>query len=465
MERGRVGVGRKLLVAGVVVVLALVGRARQRVGPHESIPQSPTEPRQVVQRRSPENRESSQPYGSALDLPSMAELLRNIEGMKGLTRFVARDQRATVIDLERQIRRLGEVVDRFYGLLGDRNWIFHDDLEVTFVEGLVDMPVDAAERALIEHYEDAEALRFKVRRLGRFPELQARMHLLERAEADFLAGRYYAAVQVLLSVMDGFVNDLDPGERRGLHAREADELHAWDSVVGHHLGLAQAHESFSRTFRKRSDEPVRELYRNGIVHGMLTNYDNDVVAAKAWNRLFAVADWASSRQKRDRPPKERASWREVLRTIARNEETRRALDAWRPSSLAVEGPGFDDDEVVAATTQYLDAWRRRNYGLMAGMLSPLVADTSAGGTAGQVREAFGDRALADYRLDHVDHPAAAVGLVDAVLQVDGTETACRLRWIRTGAYGLGAAPNEEATWRLITWTFEGMAAERTERHG
>ena len=267
------------------------------------------------------------------------------------------------------------------------------------------------------------------------------------------------------SVMDGFVNDLDPGERRGLHARDTDELHAWDSVVGHHLGLAHAHASFSRTFKKRSDEPITELYRNGIVHGMLTNYDNDVVAAKAWNRQFAVADWASSRQKRDRPPKERASWREVLRTIARNEETRRAIDAWRPSSLADGGPGFDDDEVVAATRQYLDAWRRRNYGLMAGKLSPLVADTSAGRTAGQVREAFGDRALADYRLEHVDHPAAAVGLVDAVLKVDGTETACQLRWIRTGADGLGAAPNEEATWRLITWTFEGMAAERTERHG
>lgn len=392
----------------------------------------------------------------------MAEMVRNIEGMKVLTRFVARDQRATVVDLERQIRRLGEVVDRFYGLLGDRNWVFHDDLEVTFVEQLVDMPVDAAERALTEHYEDAEALRFKVRRLGRFPELQARMHLLERAEADFLAGRYYAVVQVLLSVMDGFVNDLDPGERRGLHARETDELYAWDSVVGHHLGLAHAHESFSRPFKKRSDEPVTELYRNGIVHGMLTNYDNDIVAAKAWNRLFAVADWASSRQKRDRPPKERASWREALRTIARNEDARRALDAWRPLSLAVGEPGFDDDEVVAATRQYLNAWRRRDYGQMAGLLSPLVADTSPGRTAGQVRQALDHHSLVEYRLEHVDHPAAAVGLVDATLEVDGAEATCRLRWIRAGPDGLGAAPNEEASWRLMTWTFEAMRSEAAE---
>jgi hypothetical protein len=289
------------------------------------------------------------------------------------------------------------------------------------------------------------------------------MHLLERAETDIHAGRYYAAVQVLLSVMDGFVNDLDPGERRGLHARDTDELQAWDSVVGHHLGLAHAHESFSRAFKKRSDEPITELYRNGIVHGMLTNYDNDVVAAKAWNRLFAVADWASSRAKQARPPKPRASWRDVLRTIARNAEARRSLDAWRPSTLTSGEPGFTEAEVIVTTAQYLDAWSRRNYGLMASLLSPLVADSTPGRTAGQVREAFEDRPLTGYRLEHVDHPAAAVGLVDAVLEVDGAEVACRLRWIRTGEDGLGAAPNEEASWRLLTWTFEAMRVERAER--
>lgn len=393
----------------------------------------------------------------------MEDLLRNIEGMKILTRFVARDQRDTVTDLEQQIRRLGEVVDRFYALLGDRNWIYHDDLEVTVVEELVALPPKNAERALIDSYKDPEALRFKVRRLGRFPELRARMHLLERAEDDFHAGRYYATVQVLLSVMDGFVNDLDPGERRGLHARETDELHAWDSVVGHHLGLAHAHESFTRTFRRRSDEPVTELYRNGIVHGMLTNYDNDVVAAKAWNRLFSVADWASSREKRDRPPKPRANWRELFRSIAHSEETRRALDAWQPSILARGEPGFDKDEVVAASEQYLEAWRRRNFGVMAGLLSPLVAESSYGRTAGQLREAFGDQILAGYRLEGVHHTAAAVALVDAAIEVDGSPVACRLRWIRSGADGMGVAPNEDGSWRLMTWTFEGMRAERAER--
>jgi hypothetical protein len=57
-------------------------------------------------------------------------------------------------------------------------------------------------------------------------------------------------VLTLLSVMDGFVNDVDHGERRGLHARDADEMGAWDSVVGHHMGLTHAHLSFTKPFRR-----------------------------------------------------------------------------------------------------------------------------------------------------------------------------------------------------------------------
>jgi hypothetical protein len=52
-----------------------------------------------------------------------------------------------------------------------------------------------------------------------------------------------------------------------------------------------------KRFSKTSNEEVFELYRNGIVHGVLLNFNNAVVASKAWNRLFAVADWATSREK------------------------------------------------------------------------------------------------------------------------------------------------------------------------
>ena len=128
------------------------------------------------------------------------------------------------------------------------------------------------------------------------------MPLVEHAREDYFNGRYYSVVLVLFSVMDGFVNDVDTSQRRGLHARDPSEMSAWDSVVGHHLGLSHAHAEFTKSTFKTSDEPVVELHRNGIVHGTLVNYDNVVVATKAWNRLFAVADWARSLAKEKAEP-------------------------------------------------------------------------------------------------------------------------------------------------------------------
>jgi hypothetical protein len=390
-------------------------------------------------------------------------MLRDISGAKAFTRFIARDKRADIIAIEDEIRRLGETVDGFYALLGDRNWIYTEDLSTTLVEGILSLPADEAERILIDSFKDEASLRLQVRRLGRFAGLLARMGLLDRALEDFIAERYYATVQVLLSVMDGFVNDLEPGRRRGLHARDSEELQAWDSVVGHHRGLTQAHATFTKTFKRRSDEPVTEVYRNGIVHGMLTNYDNDIVAAKAWNRLFAVADWATSLEMRDVPAKPQPSLRDSFRSLARSREARRALEAWQPSVLEAGDEGFEEDEAVIATKDYLEAWQRANFGAMARWLSPLVAQPTPGQTAGQVRAMFEDHTLTSYRLERVSHRAAAVALVDAVLDTAVRGAACRLRWIRAGSDGRGVSPNEEGTWGLVTWTFEDMLSAREQR--
>lgn len=227
-------------------------------------------------------------------------MLRQLEGMKLLTRFVAREQRAAALEIEKQVLGLCELVDEFYALLGARNWIFHDRLNVEKVRAAMsNRDRDAAESAFIAIYRDPEALRLMIVPLARFDALQIRMPLIERAADDYHAGRFYSTVLVLLTVMDGFVNDLDPQRRRGLHAREADELQAWDTVVGYHLGLAHAHQTFTKSTKKTSDSPIVELHRNGIVHGTLLNYDNKIVATKAWNRLFAVADWAASIEKRE----------------------------------------------------------------------------------------------------------------------------------------------------------------------
>lgn len=53
---------------------------------------------QVTERQS-----QPEPYPSARDLPSVAEMLEQIRGLKALTRFVGRKHRKDILDIERQI--------------------------------------------------------------------------------------------------------------------------------------------------------------------------------------------------------------------------------------------------------------------------------------------------------------------------------------------------------------------------
>ena len=390
------------------------------------------------------------PYGSANDLPSVIEFKQQLQGMKVLTRFVARSERARVRDLEAQLDRLTKGVDDFYALLGPRNWVYHDMLPFEDVLALVSQPADVAEQALIDMYADAGKLRFMVGRLWQFEVMHSRLSLLDRAREDHVAGRYYAVVLVLLAVMDGFVNDLDVQRRRGLHAREADELAAWDSVVGHHLGLTTAHHTFTRSFFKTSDEPVRELYRNGIVHGTLTNFDNAIVASKAWNRLFAVADWAASVEnaKMEKPPKE--TWREIGAQIMANARAKRALEEWSPSVLTADDEAFSTDPACVQVVEFLDAWRRGNYGVMAALIPPTLAEETLRKTAGRMRNDFAEHMLKDYKILRVEFVAAAIAEAHVELNFGDGVLPAKLRWIREGEDGLAATPHVVGEWRLYT---------------
>jgi hypothetical protein len=399
-------------------------------------------------------------YSSARDLPSVAEMLKQIQGMKLLTRLVARKQRAELVKLEAQVLELTETVDRFYSLLGARHWIFHDDLNTEEVKALVLLDPEAAERAFIEIYRDPEALRFMIRRLNGLPAMRARMDLIEKARIDYQEGRFYATVLVLITVMDGFVNDLEPARRRGLHTREADELAAWDSVVGHHMGLTNAHKTFTKSTYKTSDEPLYELQRHGIIHGTLLNYDNVVVATKAWNRLFAVADWARSIAKKNRPTEPEPSWGDLLRQISRNERNKKALAEWQPKKIAADDPAFHDEEVCARAKAYLDAWKRKNYGAMAPLITPMLAEATPNATAGMVRAEFESWNLENYTLRLANFEAAAVCEIDVDLVIDADVRPARMRWIREDADGKPSMSNENGTWYLYLWGPWAMVSRR-----
>lgn len=402
-------------------------------------------------------------YGSAADLPSITKMKDQIRALQRLGPLVPKSARKQMREAQQGLDHLTQAVDDFFTLLGPRHWIFHDSLSLDAMRSLVDAhPLDpqAAETALVTWYNEEDRLQWMTLRLNRHSPLRARMHLLELALADQQAGRYYAVVHVLLSVMDGFVNDLNPHHPQGLHALEGEDLQAWDSVVGHHQGLSAAHHSFKRGFKKRSDEPVTELYRHGIVHGALTNYNNQVIATKAWNRLFAVADWAASleAQAADAQKPAEPTLREVLRQVTRTAQDKKALEAFAPQTLGSSDKGFLDHPAVQVVSAFLQAWQRENFGQM----SSCVVLRSAQVRPVDLRREYEGHELQGYELVRVEHQTFSVATVHVRLEIDQRIFAPKVRCLLTGEKGPAAVPSDKGRWTLPDWQHHFMT-QHTER--
>lgn len=174
------------------------------------------------------------------------------------------------------------------------------------------------------------------------------------------------------------------------------------------------------------------------------------MATKAWNRLFAVADWATSRQKQANPPKPAPSLRDTFKQIKLNQEVRRALDAWQPRSVSEGDPGYADEPVYQLAVEYLRAWEHKNYGRMGQLLSSLVREDD-NKTAGMVRESCIGFELTEFSIQRLDFEAPAVCEIDVTLTFANDTKPGRMRWIREGKDGMGVAPNQPGEWRLILW--------------
>lgn len=390
------------------------------------------------------------PYGSAFDIPSFVEMSTQLKGMKLLTLFVARDQRNALKRITAQYRYLGETVDAFYALLGPRHWIFHDALPLDEVAGLLDLSAEEAELALIDLHLTGDWLNHAVKKAGHHIDLRSRRHLLERALDDYRAGRYYSVVLVLISLIDGYVNDVDKSARKGAHSRDPEDMVAWDSVVGHHIGLTSVMPVFQQSFKATSDEPVHELYRHGIVHGNLTNFDNATVATKAWNMLLAVIDWGEARRRSAEPAKETPRLRDTLAKHAETQKHQQALSEWKPYNLSRDDPGWMDEPLVRRATEFLDAWKAGNYGRMAQTLQARSRNRYGKGAPHQMRDTFDLFTLEGYTLEHVEFVAAAIAVVHSQLIVRGESRRSASRWVFEDAEGgVRVSGTEPGEWSRV----------------
>lgn len=414
----------------------------------------------MAQRRKPgagkTNPAPTEGYPSASDIPRFRELIEKRDALRLLLPLNP-SLRPTFKELDDRLAQLISSVDDFYELLAPRNWVFHETLSVTELrEALDSKDADALERAIIAQYKDERRLDVLVNGLKHIPEMRPRIPLLLKAKTDYRAERFYSVVLVLLTVMDGFVNDVEGA--RGLHARSENEMVAWDNATGHHLGLRNAHRSFKKFFNKTDDKEIFELHRNGIMHGVLTNFDNEVVASKAWNRLFAVADWAQSVERGKVPETPPATWAQTMETIQTTAKDRSHTTAWRPRSVTSEDPSFSAEPVVRAAVELFTHWATGNYGGMSFRLKTIGKPKSRGERAGQVRDNFRGYTLDEFRVFAMTAVAPAVSTITAELTVNGSTIESESRWVYEGAKGRPLTESQPGgSWKVMESLPEGLA--------
>ncbi len=392
--------------------------------------------------------------GSISSLPSFREMKQGLDAVRVFgALFNKKDVQKEADIIETEMNALSGLIDGYYELLGSRNWIFSDYLSLEKMETVIDSSTpEEAEKKLIDYFKEDEVLDTAIMRLNKFPDMRPRIPLLKKAKQDFLEGRYYSSVLVTISVMDGFVNDAFKEERKGLHARTEDEMHTDDCVATVFNGLPSVQGVFRKSFHKLNDEPIFDVYRNGIMHGMLTNYDNDVVASKAWCMLFAVCDWVESRRKEmEQPEPAKVNPFEVLNAYAENKRKRvdfdKHFEKWKKHDIDLDAPTEPDREVLESIKDYFESWCNKNYGGLARCFHD-SSHAAIRKLAGEAREFYSEHPLNDYKIVEVVRPAPARAESIVKITSDNKSWTASICFVRQNDEG-PVAEWEEGKWKVV----------------
>lgn len=261
-------------------------------------------------------------------------------------------------------KEMPSIPDRFNDLFAERGWIFYESMNCEVAKAVIQMAesgdIDGAETDLVNYY-DEETIKWKIRRMRDVKAFRPRWNLSQKALADYLAGRYYACVPIVLALIEGIVNEAHGkgrGKKLGFSAKEVN-LEAWDSISGHPNGLKVIASVFNEDRGKTIVDPISIPYRNGILHGMDLGYDNKIVAAKAWAALFSLRDWAMKAEQGlldPQPPEKPIKLSQMIKQIQDTKVENLELSEWKPRVIKIgqDIPATGSPEMYDAGT----SWRR-----------------------------------------------------------------------------------------------------------
>ncbi|WP_339996772.1 hypothetical protein [Priestia aryabhattai] len=343
-------------------------------------------------------------------------------------------------DLEKRIKDLDALAEQFEDLklpdkfnqfFSERGWIAYESLNLEVMKKCVSLAeqgeVDEAEDALLAYFNDKDEISTLVRSLTKISEFSPRRTLIMNALEDHFNGRYYASVPIMLMMIDGFVNDIEP---KGFFA-EGIDLTVWDTIAAHKTGLQTLSAIFGKGRNKTTDEEITLPYRNGILHGRDLGYANVKVSAKTLATLLALGDWASAIKKgnkgieKEYVPPTKAEARQQTATameqLKENAKENAHMDKWKPREIEVgsdipekgEASDYEEDTPERTVISFLNYLLKKNYGNMAMLLSKhWNKGKTIGVLAGEVREIFERKTLIDYKLVSVKDTGCAITEVE-----------------------------------------------------
>ncbi|MDR2906496.1 MAG: hypothetical protein LBU91_00705 [Bacteroidales bacterium] len=391
--------------------------------------------------------------GKIEDNPSYKKFKEDLEGVEILhkmTKFLALfgiknnalDETFSALpEMKKDLELLSKSPDKFNNYYAQRGWIAHEsmnsDLMLTSVELAEKGLIDVAEKELINYYSSDE-IKYLLRPLKSTEAFANRYKFFLLAYEDTLAERYYAAVPVLLMMIDGAVNDIDKG--KGFFADNTD-LTAWDSIAAHSTGLTVLKKAFSDVRHKTTKDEISLPYRHGILHGRDLGYANKTVTAKCWAALFAINDWARAVKQGKKvppPPEPKLSFTESLAQFKdslsnyaeskkRNDLVHKKIGTWKARQLTIgvdipekgQPRDYKDYTPEQEAMRFVEYWIKGNYGAISKQIYQFSkTPISEKKEAGRIRKIFEDKILHDYKILKVFDCSPAITEVTLTISVE-----------------------------------------------
>jgi hypothetical protein len=325
--------------------------------------------------------------------------------------------------------------DRFNSQFANIGWIAHESMNSTLIEKAVDLAESGkkqkAEKILSEHFTSTE-IQWLQHRFRVLPAFSIRFPLIEQAYKDTLEERFISCVPLLLTIIDGAVNDIS--KSKGFFS-ENTELKAWDSIASHSSGLTAIKEIFNTSRKKTNAKEIFLPYRNGILHGRDLKFDNKHVVGKCWSTLFAINDWARAltEEKRNLPilPKEPISigesWKELTKIVTEYQNWKiqsdnkwKELEDWKPrENISIEIADYNQYSPERTAVEIIESWRNKNYGKIAQLIHRFSdKEINIGVEAGKVRRDLNNKELNSFQVKSITDKAVAISEITIALDYE-----------------------------------------------